>query len=1070
MKTSVEPTNVNSSTYNIGGTAITINSVTLSTSVVNTAAQYTFNITTQQQLKANNPPDYIKIIFPAGTSLPTTIAAANVQIAGGNASSVVVNQTNRSVTASVGQVINKGTFNVVVLAAANVRNPIIPSTTFYKVTMNTSQDLAPVTSSAYTITSGNTQVTSVSATANPSVINKQNAAYTVNFTTTANGKIAGGIPAGSSTIDIIFAGTSVPSSISAGAVEVNSVPSNNISVITPGLNGQVRITMPSGLTIDNSSLATVVFDTSAGLDNGGSTGSNTVQVSTTSDNSLASGTYTLTATQALSVTSVTPNPATQNASASYSVKFTTGSSGGLSTSTPDSIFITFPANTYLPTNISKNDITVNGTSLAVNPKTSGQSLRLQVPANISTLTAVTVLINQAAGILNPTLVQSYTLNVATTQETGPYASPSYNIIQTSSTVSAATVTPAVVTPSSLSKYTVNFNTGTNGRLLAGTSTITITFNASTTVSATATNYDSTYIVANGVSTQIPTGNISINSRAVTMTVPSGVVVGNSRSVSIIINQTGATKPITNPTTSGSYTLTVKTSVETSNITSNSYTISNVGPVTSVSANLSPAEANAASTDTVNFTVANALAAGSGTVTITFPNNTFIPTSMATTNVRVANGAGSPTNWTNASGVSTNPSARSVTVTVPNAISAGNNVRIAFLIGASIENPSIDQNYTLTVKTSAQPINATSASYTITAASTTISLSSFNITPQAVSVLGQYNIGFNTGSQGRLISGTSTIGIIFPYPYDISFTLGTPATSKVRVNATSAAAVNLLNNVTTDEDTLIITVPSSVTIGNGTAVSVVIDSTAGIQNASSSAALNYQVYTSVERTLVGTDFSLPVELTSFTAETTEGRIYLKWVTESELENAYWLLERKSLTESEYQQIRRGKITAYDASEDFEELARIDGQGNYSAKTVYTFSDSSVQAGSAYAYRIADVSYQGHVTYHEPILQKVGIPAGFSLGQNYPNPFNPETSIKFTLPVNGLVDLKVYNILGQQVKVLIDGAMKAGFHKVQWDGTNLHNQRVATGIYIYRIQVKSAAGNQLFTKVQKMALLR
>jgi hypothetical protein len=549
-----------------------------------------------------------------------------------------------------------------------------------------------------------------------------------------------------------------------------------------------------------------------------------------------------------------------------------------------------------------------------------------------------------------------------------------------------------------------------------------------------------------------------------------VVVGNSRSVSIIINRTGATKPITNPTTSGSYTLTVKTSVETSSITSNSYTISNVGPVTNVTVNVNPDGVNAASSDTVNFTAANALGAGSGTVTITFPYNTFIPTSMATSNVRVANGAGSPTNWTNASGVSTNPSARSVTVTVPNAISAGNNVRVAFLIGAAIENPSIDQDYTLTVKTSAQPINATSAAYTIQPTSTTISLNSFNITPQAVSVLGQYNIGFTTGAQGRLISGTSTIGIIFPYPYDISFTLGTPATSKVRVNATSAAAVDLLDNVSTDEDTLIITVPSSVTISNGTGVTVVIDSTAGIQNASSGALLNYKVYTSVERGLVGTDFSLPVELTSFTAESAEGRIYLKWVTESELENAYWMLERKSLTAAEYDQIRRGTISVYDAVEDFEELVRIDGQGSYSAKTVYTYSDSSVQAGSAYAYRLADVSYQGHVTYHEPVLQKVGIPAGFSLSQNYPNPFNPETSIKFTLPVNGLVDLKVYNILGQEVKVLVDGAMKAGFHKVQWDGTNLHNQRVATGIYIYRIQVKSAAGSQLFSKVQKMALLR
>ncbi len=547
VKTSVEATNVNSSTYNIGGTAITINSVTLSTSTVNTAAQYTFNITTQTQLRTNQN-DYVKIIFPAGTDLPATIANANVQIAGTNANSVTVNLTNRSVTANVGQVINPGTFNVVIQAAANIRNPIIPSTTFYKVTVNTSKDQNPVTSTAYTITSGNTQVTSVSASANPSVAGANSAAYTVNFTTTANGKITGGAAAGSSTINIILTGTNVPTSIPAGAVEVNTIPSNNISVVTSGIGGEVSITMPSGLTIGNSTAVTVVFDTSAGLDND-TQGIKTVQVKTTSDNVFASGNYTLTATQDLSVTSVTPNPAIQNANASYSVKFTTGSSGALTTAAADSIKIVFPSNTFLPTNISKNDITVNGTPLSVNPTTAGQGLRILVPANISTLTPVTVLISQSAGILNPTLVQSYTLNVSTTQETGPFTSPSYSIIQTSSTVSAATVTPAVPTPSSLSKYTVDFSTGTNGRLMAGTSTITITFNASTGVNTTTSNYDSSYIVANGVSTKIPTGNFSINGKAITMTVPSGVVVGNSKSVSIILSNPGATKPITNPSTS-----------------------------------------------------------------------------------------------------------------------------------------------------------------------------------------------------------------------------------------------------------------------------------------------------------------------------------------------------------------------------------------------------------------------------------------------------------------------------------------------------------------------------------------
>jgi len=1074
VKTSVEATNVNSSTYNIGGSAVTINSVTLSTSAVNTQAQYTFNITTTQQLRANPQNDNIKIIFPPGTDLAATIPANTVQIAGTNASAVVVNQANRSVTATVGQVVNPGTFNVVIQTQTapnyNIRNPIIPSTTFYKVTINTSRDLAPVTSTAYAITSGNTQVSAVSASANPSVAGAtSSSAYTVNFTTSATGKIAGGQAAGSSTINIILANTTIPSSIPAGAAEVNGVPSSNISVVTPGLGGELSVTMPNGLTIGNSSAVTVEFDTSAGLLNGTPDGSYAVQVRTLSDNVQASGSYTLTASQPLAVTSVTPSPATQNANAGYSVKFNTGSAGGL-TAGADNIDIVFPSNTFLPTNISKNDITVNSTALTVNPTILGQTMTLLVPVNIGALQTVTVLINQAAGMLNPTLVQSYTLSVATTQETQLQTSPAYNITQTSSTVSAATVTPAVPTPSSQSKYTVNFNTGTNGRLLAGTSTITVTFNASTTVSTTNTDYDSTYIVANSVSTQIPTGNISISGRAVTMIVPTGVVVGNTKSVSIILNRTGATKPIINPTVAGSYTLTVRTSVETSNITSNSYTISSVGPVTNVSATISPDIVNATAQNTVNFTVQNPLAAGSGTVTVSFPFNNFIPTSISTTNVQVENVTGNPGTLQDASAVATNPSARSVTVTVPMLISAGQQGRIYFQNGAGIQSPSIDQNYTLNVRTSAQPLDATSATYALQQSDTQIGNVQTDIQPVAVSVLGQYTFTFTTGARGRMVSGTSTIGIIFPYPYDIAFTLGTPSTSKVKVNGTNADGVSLFNAVPGDADSLIITVPSTATIGNNTGVTVFIDSTAGIRNASSTLSLDYLVYTSVERTTIPGDFSLPVELTSFTAESSEGIVMLNWVTESELQNAYWILERKELTGDEYNRIQQGTLSVYESSVPFKEIARLDGQGNSTEKTTYTYLDTLVQVGRVYAYRIADVSYQGVVSYHEVVYQTVDVPQGFSLSQNYPNPFNPETSIKYNLPVDALVELKIYNILGQVVNVLVDGATRAGFHRVQWNGTNLHQQQVASGIYIYRIQVKTANGSPLFSKVQKMALIR
>ena len=258
------------------------------------------------------------------------------------------------------------------------------------------------------------------------------------------------------------------------------------------------------------------------------------------------------------------NPTTQNANASYSINFTLGDPDGGLTAGPDSISIIFPSNTYLPATVGTSVVTVNGQNPPTNPRVGIDTLIIPVPQDLAAGTPVTVLISQSAGILNPTPVQSYTLDVSTTAETSPVTSPAYNITQTSSTVSAATVTVDTPTPATTSIYTIDFNVGSNGRLQAGTSTIIITFNGSTTVDQTAANYDNTSITVDEVTNSIST--ISVSGQEVTLTVPSNVSIGNNESVSISLDAIGATKPITNPTTSGDYTLQVRTSVETSDIT------------------------------------------------------------------------------------------------------------------------------------------------------------------------------------------------------------------------------------------------------------------------------------------------------------------------------------------------------------------------------------------------------------------------------------------------------------------------------------------------------------------------
>jgi uncharacterized protein YoaH (UPF0181 family) len=72
------------------------------------------------------------------------------------------------------------------------------------------------------------------------------------------------------------------------------------------------------------------------------------------------------------------------------------------------------------------------------------------------------------------------------------------------------------------------------------------------------------------------------------------------------------------------------------------------------------------------------------------------------------------------------------------------------------------------------------------------------------------------------------------------------------------------------------------------------------------------------------------------------------------------------------------------------------------------------------------------------------------QNYPNPFNPQTEIAYSLPENSKVKLTILNIQGQKVRVLVDEYQSAGMKKVTWDGCDESGERVASGVYFYRIE--------------------
>lgn len=94
----------------------------------------------------------------------------------------------------------------------------------------------------------------------------------------------------------------------------------------------------------------------------------------------------------------------------------------------------------------------------------------------------------------------------------------------------------------------------------------------------------------------------------------------------------------------------------------------------------------------------------------------------------------------------------------------------------------------------------------------------------------------------------------------------------------------------------------------------------------------------------------------------------------------------------------------------------------------------------------------------------IPIQFTLKQNYPNPFNPSTTITFLLPQFGKVELKIFDLLGREVKTLVNAEMRAGDHTIEWNGTDVNGNELSSGVYFYTLKADK------FFETKKMILMR
>jgi hypothetical protein len=211
-------------------------------------------------------------------------------------------------------------------------------------------------------------------------------------------------------------------------------------------------------------------------------------------------------------------------------------------------------------------------------------------------------------------------------------------------------------------------------------------------------------------------------------------------------------------------------------------------------------------------------------------------------------------------------------------------------------------------------------------------------------------------------------------------------------------------------------------------------------------------------------SLPVTLSAFTATTTQdGKVLLRWTTETELNNIGWNIYR-----------------SMDKTASFTNINFVHSAGDSAFPNDYEYVDKDVVSGITYFYYIEDIDIQGQrsrttiveATAKTAVKAEIVeiIPAEFQLFQNYPNPFNPATWIPYQLAEDTEVTVRIYNVEGQLIRTLELGNQKTGFYlskgkAVYWNGKDDNNESVAGGVYFYQIK----SGKQL-TSIRKMVLLK
>ena len=192
----------------------------------------------------------------------------------------------------------------------------------------------------------------------------------------------------------------------------------------------------------------------------------------------------------------------------------------------------------------------------------------------------------------------------------------------------------------------------------------------------------------------------------------------------------------------------------------------------------------------------------------------------------------------------------------------------------------------------------------------------------------------------------------------------------------------------------------------------------------------------------TDINVPVELTSFEAAVVAKNVELTWTTATEINNMGFEIEK-----------------SFDGN-NFVKIGFVDGRGTSSEAHNYLFTDKlDFQQKTKLSYRLRQVDFDGAAKYSSIVNVFYDVPDNFTLNQNYPNPFNPTTTINYSIAETAPVTLKIYDVTGREVSVLVDEVKQPGRYEITFDASSF-----ASGVYFYKLNTGS------FSSVKKLSVLK